>query len=369
MTIDRSTKRRILIVEDDMDAGRMYQVLLRRWGYDAFWAKDGEEGLRVAREVVPDLILMDVMLPKMTGYSAAEQLRKDTRFATTPIIFLTVLDGFDARSKAFNSGADDFINKVKISHEELRVRIQAALQRVERIRQAQESNEEGIVVGLLSFAGGTGVSTISLNLAAYAAHDDERPVLFIDLSWPVSYFGVRTRPNDKRHILDLLRLAPDEINLVTIGRYALQHPLNFSFIPSPAQPAALDNADPQSFLRLLQVLKTENYFVIVDLDKGGLPLEWRAFPHFDWIGLVATQRLESRVLTTMAFETLPSVGVEPARMRIIFNDLTGTARENDMTALPRQPDVIIPRLPGEREAEFYREFELLWRLMNHPAGA
>ncbi len=361
-------KKRILIIEDDADAGRMYQVLLRRWGYEAYWAKDGEEGITRAREILPDLILMDVMLPKMTGYTAAQQLHKDARFATIPIIFLTVLDGFDARSKAFNSGADDFINKVKISHEELKVRIQAALQRIERIRRAQESNEEGIAVGVLSFAGGTGVSTIALNLAAYAAQYSDRPVQFLDLSYPVSYFSVHSHTNSNYHLLSLLAHPPEEINLVTIGRYTMQHPLNFSFIPSPASPVPLDKVDPLSFVRLLQTLKADNYFVIVDLDKGALPLEWKAFPHFDWICLVATSRLESRVLTTMAFETLPSLGVNPSRIRIVFNDITGMAGENDMTALPRQPDVVIPRLPGERETKLYQEFELLWRLVNYPAG-
>ncbi len=363
----KQEKRRVLIVEDDVDAGRMYQVLLRRWGYEAFWAKDGEEGIKLAREVMPDLILMDVMLPKMTGYSAAEMLRKDARFVTVPIIFLTVLDGFDARSKAFNSGADDFINKVKISHEELRVRIQAALQRMQRIRHAQESDEEGIIVGLLSFAGGTGVSTIALNLAAYAAHHAERPVQFLDLSYPVSYFGVHASANGSRHILDLLAQPPEAMNLVTIGRYTLQHALNFAFIPAPPRPVTLERVNAQSFVQLLQTLKRENNFVVVDLDNAALALEWKALAHFDWLCLVTTQRLESRVLTTMAFEELPNFGVERSRLRIVFNDLWGTARENDMTALPRHPDVVIPRLPGARETRLYQEFELLWRLVNYVA--
>ena len=84
-------KKVLLIIEDDLVLARMYQTLLQNHGYDAKIAPDGEEGLKTALEIHPDLVLLDIRMPKMDGMTVMRHLRADEWGKTAPIIILTTL--------------------------------------------------------------------------------------------------------------------------------------------------------------------------------------------------------------------------------------------------------------------------------------
>jgi len=90
-------KKILLIIEDDLVLARMYQTLLQNHGYDVKTAADGETGLKEALEIHPDLILLDIRMPKMDGMTVMHHLREDTWGKTAPIIILTNLDLTDDR--------------------------------------------------------------------------------------------------------------------------------------------------------------------------------------------------------------------------------------------------------------------------------
>lgn len=86
---------RILIVEDDEIIYKMYQKLLQNHGYDVKIATDGEEGLKIALEEHPDLVLLDIIMPKMDGMTMLKQLRQDEWGKNVKVIILTNLDPSD----------------------------------------------------------------------------------------------------------------------------------------------------------------------------------------------------------------------------------------------------------------------------------
>lgn len=90
-------KKVLLIIEDDLVLARMYQTLLQNHGYDVKTAADGETGLKEALEIHPDLILLDIRMPKMDGMTVMRHLREDKWGRTAPIIILTNLDLTDDR--------------------------------------------------------------------------------------------------------------------------------------------------------------------------------------------------------------------------------------------------------------------------------
>ena len=100
----------VLIVEDYADTRTMMKFLLQRFGYEVIEAADGQEAVDRAKENHPDLILMDLSLPIIDGFTATETIRKFEGFGKTPIIAVTAY-GNSYYKRAIEAGCDDLINK------------------------------------------------------------------------------------------------------------------------------------------------------------------------------------------------------------------------------------------------------------------
>lgn len=103
--------KRILIVDDDSDLVELLESALSSAGYATDWVNTGEDALRQARHVSPDLVLLDLMLPKMNGYNVCELLRSDPATAAVPIIMMTALPGAFPRLAGLEMGVEAYINK------------------------------------------------------------------------------------------------------------------------------------------------------------------------------------------------------------------------------------------------------------------
>lgn len=123
------TKSKILIVEDDPDVAEMLTAYFRSQEYDVFTVNWGEDGVRSALQVNPDLAILDIRLPDIDGYEVARRLRTDRRTADIPIIFLTEKRDRADRLQGLEIGADDYITK-PFDIQELRLRVRNALNRV-----------------------------------------------------------------------------------------------------------------------------------------------------------------------------------------------------------------------------------------------
>jgi DNA-binding response OmpR family regulator len=116
---------RILLVEDDPDTIEIVQLYLEHEGYQVYLATDGLEALRQSRELKPDLVLLDLMLPKVDGMEVCRMIRKDS---WTPIIMLTARVEEESRLSGLDLGADDYISK-PFSPKEVVARVKAVLRR------------------------------------------------------------------------------------------------------------------------------------------------------------------------------------------------------------------------------------------------
>lgn len=101
----------ILIVDDSPVSIKLLETMLRKEGYAVVTAKDGPTGKRLAMEVMPDLVLLDIMMPGEDGFEVMKGLKKNARCATVPIIFLTGRDDMEAKLAGFELGAVDYITK------------------------------------------------------------------------------------------------------------------------------------------------------------------------------------------------------------------------------------------------------------------
>ena len=122
-------KSKILIVEDDLDVAEMLNAYFRVQGYEVFTVNWGEDGVRAAQTVLPDLLILDIRLPDIDGFEVARRVRADRRTHEVPIIFLTEKRERVDRLQGLEVGADDYITK-PFDVQELRLRVRNALKRV-----------------------------------------------------------------------------------------------------------------------------------------------------------------------------------------------------------------------------------------------
>src|SRR5215469_7035742 len=103
--------KKILVVDDDAELVELVSFNLKQAGYSIGTAADGVEALKKARSLMPDLIVLDVMMPELDGFAVCEILRRDSMTASIPIIMLTALSSELGRMAGLGSGATDFLSK------------------------------------------------------------------------------------------------------------------------------------------------------------------------------------------------------------------------------------------------------------------
>ncbi len=139
-------KARLLVVEDDNDISNMLKIYFSGLGYDVDVAPRGSDALEKTRQVLPHLIVLDIMLPDIDGYEVCRTLRQNTRTSHIPVIFLTQKDERSDKLQGLELGADDYITK-PFDIEELKLRVQGAIRRSER--EALTDPRSGLPAGRL----------------------------------------------------------------------------------------------------------------------------------------------------------------------------------------------------------------------------
>jgi len=140
------SKDRILVVEDDFDISNMLRIYFTGQGYEVQVAPRGGDALSITRKQLPELIMLDIMLPDMNGYDVCRELRTTTRTSHIPIIFLTQKDERSDRIAGLELGADDYVTK-PFDIEELKLRVGNAIMASKR--QNQLDPKSGLPTGRL----------------------------------------------------------------------------------------------------------------------------------------------------------------------------------------------------------------------------
>src|SRR5690606_5041402 len=142
-------KPRILLIEDDLSLTELIRYNLEQEGFEVATAGDGEEGLIMATETPPDLILLDWMLPNLPGIEICRRLRRNPETANVPVIMLTARSEEADRIRGLDTGADDYVTK-PFSPRELIARIHAILRRIRPALSGQVLTYDDIVLDATS---------------------------------------------------------------------------------------------------------------------------------------------------------------------------------------------------------------------------
>ena len=154
-------KKTVLIVEDEKSIADIIRINLEREGYASLTAYDGEAGLAMALEHNPDLILLDVMLPKLLGFDVCARLRE--KGSSVPVIILTAREEEEDKVRGLELGADDYITK-PFSMRELMARVKANIRRT-------AMSQSGPAEGAMAAGGG-----LTINPENYQVCKHDKPV-------------------------------------------------------------------------------------------------------------------------------------------------------------------------------------------------
>ena len=147
MALSSQTKETILVADDEASIRRILETRLSMIGYKVVTASDGKEALKLFKDYEPDLVVLDVMMPKLDGYGVCQELRKDS---DVPIVMLTALGDVADRITGLELGADDYVVK-PFSPKELEARIATILRRMGPTVSVTETKEVPSGKGVMKF--------------------------------------------------------------------------------------------------------------------------------------------------------------------------------------------------------------------------
>jgi len=330
---------RILVVDAEANVQRLLQFTLKQAGYTVTVVGDGQEALKAWQADPPDLILLDVKLPKIDGYEVAERVRAEEGGRShVPIIMLTAEKEVEQKIKGLRAGADDYL--VKPFHQaELLARMRALLARFGAGDGGPLTKPTlGRMIAFYGAKGGVGTTTVAINTAIALHADLDRKVVLVD---GVLQFGdhrvFMDLGSDRKSITELVQAPAVDVDLMR--SVLVKHDSGIDLLLAPASPEEADLVREDRLTEILTMLRSMYDYVIIDVDKRLSDLTLSVLDHADEIHIVMTADLSCLKNVRLALEALDRIGYDRSRLRLVLNRsnaFTGISVAAAETALKRQ---------------------------------
>jgi pilus assembly protein CpaE len=311
---------KILLVDDDMDTLRLVGLMLQRQGYEVRVASNGQQALGMVQSELPDLILLDIMMPEMDGYEVARRLRGDLATSEIPIIMFTAKTQVDDKVMGFEAGADDYLTK-PTQPRELFAHMKAVLARSGKSRTSSfaSAGEPGYMIGVLAVKGGLGVSTLVLNLGFTLLENYKKDVLVADFRPGQGTIGLELGLTETDGLNRLLKRKPAEVNRREVEAEIVSHASGLRLLlasPRPAD-ARLQNA-VANFENIVQQLPSLSHYVVVDLGPSLPPVTSKIIKSFNELIIVVEPIPNTIQQTTHLLNDLSEAGLTETKISIVL---------------------------------------------------
>ena len=239
-TTERFTK--ILVVDDEPNVLRMVGYALHTEGFAVVVAKNGAEALAKIQSETPDLVILDVLLPDISGEEVCKQLRMKPETLDLPIIMLSARSEVPDKVRGFEAGADEYIVK-PITPEELIARIKALLLRYQQVRHITPK-KPARVVGFIGAKGGVGTTTVALNIATSLALQQKK-VLAAEVRSDYGTFSAQLNLAQGQNQSSIFTSDLEHMQARNIYPHLVELPSGLKLLTGPQKVADYRELEPQ----------------------------------------------------------------------------------------------------------------------------
>lgn len=333
---------RILVIDDDVHLLKMLGLMLRRVGHEPVLANHGRKGIELALQSPPDLAIVDVMMPEISGHEVCRQLRAHPQTVDIPILVLTARSQPVDRDTAMESGATDYMTK-PVSPKELAAKVAELL--------SQAARPTGRVVTCLSLRGGVGVTTMAVNLASSLRTQQVPNITLVDLSPNSGHIALQLRIRPKRTWARLLEKR--ELSEEGIRSLLIRHPSRISLLAAPVSPTYNASLSEKGLATVAKTLCSRAQFVIVDAPPILSPMCIGALKVSDLIVLVMAPDFACVQSVFGSLHKLADMGISGRKVHLLLNhpwNQPGLPRAAVERALKRPISFSIPFDPYQSRA-------------------
>jgi len=273
----------ILIIDDDIDTLKLVGIMLERKGFRILASTTGDKGLNLAEIEVPDLILLDVMIPDVSGYEIARSIRSNPITESIPIIMFTARSQVDDKVEGLEAGADAYITK-PARPRELFAQVNSILKRSPHRAGSGGAGvpKKGKMIGVISAKGGLGISTLATNLAIEMHNQSGKAVLLSDFRPGQGTIGMDL---EVQNTSGMIKLLEEEGDLSILMQDALlEHKSGIITLLSSYQPSESKYLKYiEQFHEIALAIQTQADYIILDLGPSLTPITTTVLPECDKI--------------------------------------------------------------------------------------
>lgn len=273
---------KILVVDDEPDLLRIITYALEAEGYTVVTAEVGTEALEKIQSSHPDLVILDVKLPGISGFEVCQQIRSETQLIDLPVIMLSARIQVTDKIIGLKAGADEYITK-PIDTDELVARVAALLERTRRLQQARKA-QRGKVLTFVGAKGGVGVTTVALNVAAVFLRQQKK-VILVELTSLYGTVAYQLQQQPETDLSHVLKYDADEINQDLLATHLLTLPFHLRVLCGAPQVTEFQEIRPDQAKAIITVLAAMADCVLIDLPEFPSTASQYAITHsdFTWV--------------------------------------------------------------------------------------
>lgn len=316
---------KIFVIDDDQQLLHMVGLMLERGGHSITLINKPEEGLEKLKADKPDLLVVDVMMPNMSGHDLTRQIRAAKELENIPILVLTARSQDIDRDTALRSGADGYLSK-PVTSQELIEQVDKLLTQ-KAAPKTGKSLIQGIVLALFGLRGGVGKTTLAANLAVALRKTSGQEVCLVDFSPSVgqAIYHLNLKPQ-----ADWGNLTPGEsLTWPTLKEKMALHPTGLRVLTAPKLPLSPNEPSAELAGQILKLLKANMVFTVVDLPACLNPALWATLEVTD-VGLHVVAPDVVSVRTAVQLErVLANSDVKIKQKSYILNQVTEKAQLPD----------------------------------------
>lgn len=274
---------KILVVDDDPNALRLVGYTLQAEGYEILTAMSGGEALTAIEHEHPTLVILDVMMPDMSGLEVCQRLRSSPHTAHLPVLMLSAKGKVEDRVTGLKAGADDYVRK-PVDPTELVARVEALMLRAGRMTARGPAAR---CIAFLGAKGGVGTTTVAVNMAVALAQQ-EKTVILVDLHPDLGCVCHMLGLHPPHGLEELARMETHSISPRDIERRLMRHSTGLQVLSSDQSPPSEEHGEltPSHARAILDGMSTMADWVLLDLPVHLTPAGHTVLERCDLVALV-----------------------------------------------------------------------------------